>query len=131
MHRRLLRPAHAPPFAHYFGFARTQWKLFLKESRPRVKPLLYVYRVLMTGVHLMRTGEVEANLLTLNETFRLPYIDDLVRQKLAAAERPPSGRRWTARTWRSTSRSTSGCARCYRMRTNGARYRKRRRRTVR
>ena len=47
---------------HYFGFAETQWKLFLKESPRRVKPLLYVYRVLLTGIHLMRTGEVEANL---------------------------------------------------------------------
>ena len=41
---------------HYFGFAETQWKLFLKESPRRVKPLLYVYRVLLTGIHLMRTG---------------------------------------------------------------------------
>jgi predicted nucleotidyltransferase len=29
---------------HYFGFAETQWKLFIKESPRRVKPLLYVYR---------------------------------------------------------------------------------------
>lgn len=28
---------------HYLGFAETQWKLFEKESPPRVKPLLYVY----------------------------------------------------------------------------------------
>ena len=35
---------------HYFGFAETQWKLFLKESPRRVKPLLYVYRVLLTGI---------------------------------------------------------------------------------
>jgi uncharacterized repeat protein (TIGR03803 family) len=52
---------------HYFGFAETEWKLFLKESPRRVKPLLYVYRVLLTGIHLMRTGEVEANLLTLSD----------------------------------------------------------------
>ena len=44
----------------------------LKDSR-RVKPLLYVYRVLLTGIHLMRTGEVEANLPILNEEFRLPF----------------------------------------------------------
>jgi uncharacterized protein len=71
---------------HYFGFAETQWKLFLKESPRRVKPLLYVYRVLLTGIHLMRTGEIEANLLTLNETFRLSYVDELVRRKLAGPE---------------------------------------------
>lgn len=51
---------------HYLGFAHTQWRLFAKESPPRVKPLLYVYRVLLTGVHLMQTGEIEANLVTLN-----------------------------------------------------------------
>ena len=65
------------------GFAETQWKLFHKEDPLRVKPLLYVYRVLLTGIHLMRTGEVEANLLKLNEEFRLPYIKDLVARKLA------------------------------------------------
>ena len=59
---------------HYLGFAATQWKLFQKENPPHVKPLLYVYRVLLTGIHLMRTGEVEANLVRLNEEAKLPYI---------------------------------------------------------
>jgi predicted nucleotidyltransferase len=72
---------------HYFGFAETQWKLFLKSSPRRVKPLLYVYRVLLTGIHLMRTGEVQANLLTLNQEFQLPYIPDLVARKLAGPEK--------------------------------------------
>ena len=72
---------------HYFGFAETQWKLFLKESPRRVKPLLYVYRVLLTGIHLMRTGVIEANLVTLNAEFRLPYIADLVARKLAGPEK--------------------------------------------
>src|SRR5450759_3639875 len=72
---------------HYFGFAETQWKLFLKESPRRVKPLLYVYRVLLTGIHLMRTGEVQANLVTLNDEFRLPYIADLVARKLGGLEK--------------------------------------------
>ncbi|MEK7675514.1 MAG: nucleotidyltransferase domain-containing protein [Verrucomicrobiota bacterium] len=71
---------------HYFGFAETQWKLFLKASPRRVKPLLYVYRVLLTGIHLMRAGEVEMNLVTLNEEFRLPYVADLVARKLAGPE---------------------------------------------
>ena len=72
---------------HYLGFAETQWRLFPKEDPPRVKPLLYVYRVLLTGLHLMRTGQVEANLLTLNEQERLPYIDELVARKLSGAEK--------------------------------------------
>ncbi len=72
---------------HYFGFAETQWKLFLKESPRRVKPLLYVYRVLLTGIHLMRTGKIEGNLVTMNEQFKLPYIADLVARKLAGPEK--------------------------------------------
>ena len=71
---------------HYFGFAETQWKLFLKESPRRVKPLLYVYRVLLTGIWLMRTGKVEANLVKLNESFQLPYIAELVERKLSGPE---------------------------------------------
>lgn len=72
---------------HYLGFAATQWKLFRKEEPPMVKPLLYVYRVLLTGIHLMRTGEVEANLLRLNESAGLPSIDDLVERKLSGPEK--------------------------------------------
>ncbi|MFN7141348.1 MAG: DNA polymerase beta superfamily protein, partial [Limisphaerales bacterium] len=66
---------------HYFGFAETQWKLFDKERPRRVKPLLYVFRVLLTGIHLMRSGEINANLVELNSDFRLPYIADLVARK--------------------------------------------------
>lgn len=72
---------------HYLGFAETQQNLFQKESPPRVKPLLYIYRVLLTGIHLMRTGLIEANLLALNDAYKLPYINDLVARKLAGAEK--------------------------------------------
>lgn len=71
---------------HYLGFAATQWGLFLNENPPRVKPLLYVFRVLLTGIHLMRTGEVEADLRALNETARLPYLDELIQRKVTGAE---------------------------------------------
>ena len=70
---------------HYLGFAETQWHLFQKETPRRVKPL-YVYRVLLTEIHLMQTGEVEANPVKLNESFRLPYVPDLVAKKLAGPE---------------------------------------------
>jgi predicted nucleotidyltransferase len=72
---------------HYLGFAETQWKLFEKENPPHVKPLLYVYRVLLTGIHLMQTGVIEANLVRLNEAAKLPYLDDLIQRKLAGAEK--------------------------------------------
>jgi predicted nucleotidyltransferase len=72
---------------HYLGFAETEWKLLNKESPTRIKPLLYVYRVLLTGIHMMRTGEVEANLHTLNSFFKLPYIPGLIALKLGASEK--------------------------------------------
>jgi predicted nucleotidyltransferase len=59
---------------HYLGFAETQWRLFEKENPRRVKPLLYVYRVLLTGIHLMRT-------------VRLPYVPELVQRKLEGPEK--------------------------------------------
>jgi predicted nucleotidyltransferase len=71
---------------HYLGFAATQWKLFEKESPPRVKPLLYVYRVLLTGIHLMNTGVVEANLILLNEVANLSHVSDLIARKVEGKE---------------------------------------------
>lgn len=72
---------------HYLGFSENQWQLFKKEEAPRIKPLLYVFRVLLTGIHLMRTGVIEANLRTLNEEARLPYIDELIERKTHGKEK--------------------------------------------
>jgi uncharacterized protein len=71
---------------HYLGFAETQWRLFDKERPRRVKPLLYVYRVLLTGIHLLRTGEVEADLTRLNAEARLSHVDDLIARKRSGPE---------------------------------------------
>ena len=71
---------------HYLGFSENQWRLFDKERPRRLKPLLYVFRVLLTGIHLMRTGELEANLVRLNEHFNLEYLPDLIARKLTGSE---------------------------------------------
>ena len=71
---------------HYLGFAATQWDLFEKEQPRRIKPLLYTYRVLLTGTHLVNTGEVEANLVRLNEEFRLSGISELIARKSSGKE---------------------------------------------
>ena len=71
---------------HYLGFADTQWKLFGKENPPRVKPLLYVYRVLLTGIHLIQTGRIEANLATLSGETQLRFLDELIARKREGAE---------------------------------------------
>ncbi len=72
---------------HYLGFAQSQWQLFFKENSPKIKPLLYIYRVLLTGIYLMQSGVLETNLVELNKIFNLPYISDLVAYKLAGAEK--------------------------------------------
>jgi len=75
---------------HYLGFAANQWLLFEKESPRRVKPLLYVFRVLLSGIHMMRTGEVNANLPACNAALgagRLPWVDELIARKVAGGER--------------------------------------------
>jgi predicted nucleotidyltransferase len=76
---------------HYVGFAWGQWELFKKEETKRVKTLLYVYRVLLTGIRLMQTGDLNANLPECNADRRpedrLPYIDELVAQKREGTEK--------------------------------------------
>jgi predicted nucleotidyltransferase len=69
-------------YHHYRGFYATQRKLLEKENPKRAKPLLYAYRVLMTGIHLLRTGEIEANLPHLNEHFHLPFLNELMDRKI-------------------------------------------------
>ena len=74
---------------HYLGFAANQWMLFNREAPRRVKPLLYVFRVLLSGIHLMRTGEVNANLIDCNAAQgreRLMWIDELIAQKRSGTE---------------------------------------------
>ncbi|MFI8932759.1 DNA polymerase beta superfamily protein [Streptomyces sp. NPDC053474] len=69
---------------HYRGFAATQWRLF--EKNGELKPLLYTFRVLLTGILLMRGGGVVAHLPTLaDEVAEAPgYLSDLVEAKREA-----------------------------------------------
>lgn len=71
---------------HYLGFSANQWKMFEKETPRRIKPLLYTFRTLLTGLHLMRTGETEANLQVLNGEAGLPYLDELIERKTTGTE---------------------------------------------
>jgi predicted nucleotidyltransferase len=71
-------------YHHYRGFIQTQRKLLEKEEPKKAKSLLYAYRVLLTGIHLLETGEVQAHLPTLNERSQLPFIPELIERKRAA-----------------------------------------------
>jgi predicted nucleotidyltransferase len=71
-------------YRHYRGFLQTQRKLMDKEPVLKAKTLLYAYRVVLTGVHLLETGEVQAHLPTLNERFGLPFVPELIARKASA-----------------------------------------------
>ncbi len=69
-------------YFHYRGFFTNQEKLYNNIGSKKVKGLLYQYRVAMTGIHVLQTGEIEANILRLNEHFRLLGINELVALKV-------------------------------------------------
>lgn len=77
-----------PTVKHYQGFARGRRKR-VHEPDATVKHLLYAYRVLLSGIHLMRTGEVVANITALRDEFRLPMVEELVKRKQEGAEKMP------------------------------------------
>ncbi|MEU4427765.1 nucleotidyltransferase domain-containing protein [Actinoplanes sp. NPDC024001] len=73
---------------HYLGFAATQERLHARTGE--LKPALYTLRVLLTGIHLMRTGRLETDLGVLGG--RLDYVPDLIAAKREAEHGPlPDG----------------------------------------
>jgi len=73
----LSRRAHR----HYRGFATSQVKEL--EKKPTVKKLLYVLRTALTGTHLLRTGELEADLGKLVDEYGRADARELVLAKRA------------------------------------------------
>lgn len=66
---------------HYRGFATSQVKEL--EKKPTVKKLLYVLRTALTGTHLLRAGELEADLTNLMDDYGLADARSLVDAKKA------------------------------------------------
>ena len=65
-------------YHHYAGFAKGEWRDYQKASEKpsggkTVKRLLYLHRVLMTGIVLLTEGVVESNLQNLNTRFGLDF----------------------------------------------------------
>jgi predicted nucleotidyltransferase len=67
---------------HYRGFFRNQMAMFEKEEVKKAKTLLYAYRVLLTGIHVLKTGEIEANLPTLLEIYPRSGVKELMEAKV-------------------------------------------------
>ena len=72
---------------HYLGFAAGQWRLWNAEAERRAKPLLYVYRVLLTGIRLLRGDGLECDLRALlDERPELADVGALIAHKRTGGE---------------------------------------------
>ena len=70
----------------YAGYAKSQWLAWRKQAlagQAAIKPLLYAYRVSLTGLHLLRTGEIDASLANLAPAYGYPHLLDLIAAKTA------------------------------------------------
>jgi uncharacterized protein len=73
-------------FHHYDGFTSSQRRL-LEGGDDTIKRLLYCYRVLLTGIHVLRSGVIEAHLPALNAEYPVPEVPDLIARKRSGGER--------------------------------------------
>lgn len=71
---------------HYGALADKHWEQVREQPLIRLKPLLHCLRSLLAGIHLARTGEIEPNLITLNERHKLDYLGSLIAAKLVGSE---------------------------------------------
>jgi predicted nucleotidyltransferase len=66
---------------HYRGFAQNQLRFLEKE--PTAKKLLYVLRTTLTGLHLLETGELEADLSRVMDRYGIADAAALIERKRA------------------------------------------------
>lgn len=62
---------------HYHGFFRRQREIVALERPLHAKSVLYMFRVVMSGIHLLQTGRVETDIKVLDQAFEIPYLEDL------------------------------------------------------
>jgi uncharacterized protein len=82
---------------HYRGFAENELLDLDAQAEKRVKTTLYAYRVLLTGLHVLRTGAIEADLRKLLELRPLERVGELIHLKTSGAEKgtlPPEDAAW-------------------------------------
>jgi predicted nucleotidyltransferase len=66
---------------HYRTSAQEQWELYQQSGQ--LKPLLYTFRLLLTGIHVVRSGALIAHLPTLLELVSMSpaYLGELIELK--------------------------------------------------
>lgn len=71
--------------AHYRGYFGGMCREHARE--PRAKSLLYAYRVALTGVHLLKSGEVRGDVVANARELGFPDVEQLVALKRDAGEK--------------------------------------------
>ena len=73
-------------YHHYRGFYNNECKMMAKAGAT-AKSVLYAYRVLLTGVHVLETGEVEARLPNLIQNYDVDGVSELIKLKVEGSEK--------------------------------------------
>lgn len=85
----LFRPHIGKEFYfHYRGFLINQLR-FIEKPESTVKETLYGYRVALTGIHLLKTAELNAHLPNLLQLYPQPEVTDLIAEKQQTREHAP------------------------------------------
>lgn len=84
--RQLMRQGNITRQAYhgYAAYARNmhkEWRDAATQGAGRLKSLLYAYRVSLTGIHLLHTGEVNANLAELAPIYGYAHLLELIAAK--------------------------------------------------
>ncbi|MFK7985800.1 MAG: nucleotidyltransferase domain-containing protein [Sandaracinaceae bacterium] len=73
-------------YGHYRGYFGGMCREH--KRRPRAKSLLYAYRVALTGVHLLRSGEVRGDVQSNAHEYGVAGLDELIAIKREAEKGP-------------------------------------------
>jgi predicted nucleotidyltransferase len=73
-------------FRHYAGYFNGMCREHANRPEPRAKSILYTFRVALTGVHLLKTGQMEADVTVNAPRYGFDQILELVERKAATAE---------------------------------------------
>lgn len=73
-------------YHHYRGFYNSECKMMAKAGAT-AKSVLYAYRVLLSGIHVLETGLIEANLPSLISTYSTEGVEELISLKVEGTEK--------------------------------------------
>ncbi len=75
-----------PLYFHYRGFYHNQQKI-LSAGSVTAKAVLYAYRVLLTGLHVLHTAQIQAHLPSLLVDYPQPEVNALIALKQHGGEK--------------------------------------------